>query len=410
MSELTCRFCRAPLSQVVVDLGSSPPANSLIGPADPEPPSFPLCVYVCQRCHLVQLPQYQTAAEIFSDYLYLASYSTSWTEHVRSYAGMARQRFGLNSGSFVVEIASNDGALLKHFVEAGVPALGIEPAANVAALAVAAGVPTLSEFFGAALAARLASDGKRADLLVANNVLAHVPDINDFVEGIKLALKPAGVATLEFPHLLRLIERTEFDTIYHEHFSYLSLSCAQAILASHGLMIFDVDELSTHGGSLRIYAALAESRPAIAPACARIAGEEQDAGLNGIQAYEAFAQRVHAAKQSFLEFLKTAAAQGKSIAGYGAPAKAVTLLNYCGVGVDRIPYTVDRNPLKQGKLIPGARIPIFPPEKIMQTRPDYVVIFPWNIRDEVVAQMSGIRAWGGRFVVPIPLTAILEMP
>jgi SAM-dependent methyltransferase len=408
MSELTCRFCRAALSHVVVDLGSSPPANRLIAPDEPDPPSFPLCVYVCERCHLVQLPQYQSPAEIFSDYPYLSSYSSSWIEHLRAYAEMARERFALGPKSFVIEIASNDGALLKHFVDSEVPALGIEPAANVAAIALAAGVPTRSGFFGAGFATRLAAEGKRADLLVANNVLAHVPDINDFVEGLKVILKPGGVATLEFPHLLRLIDRTEFDTIYHEHFSYLSLSCAQAIFTNHGLTIFDVDELATHGGSLRLYAALAESNPAISPACSRIVAEENAAGLNGTQAYADFAGRVRAARESFVDFLKEAAADGKSVAGYGAPAKAATLLNYCGIGTELVPYTVDRNPHKQGKLIPGARVPIFLPERIMHTKPDYVVIFPWNIRDEVVAQMSGIRAWGGQFVVPIPLTRIVE--
>ena len=407
MSELSCRFCAAPLEHVVVDLGTSPPANMLVSPGAPKEPNFPLCTYVCDRCHLVQLPQFQTPDEIFSDYVYLSSYSTSWLEHLRRFAELARQRFALGQESQVVEIASNDGALLKNFVEAKIPALGIEPAHNVAAIANAAGVPTRSEFFGTALARQLRSEGHSADLVVANNVLAHVPDLNNFVAGIAMLLKPNGVATLEFPHLLRLIERTEFDTIYHEHFSYFSLTCATTILAAHGLRVVDVEELPTHGGSLRIYASLESDAAVVSAACGRIMGEEEAAGLNGLRAFADFAARVREAKESFLAFLQRESARKKSVAGYGAPAKAATLLNYCGVGADAIAYTVDRNPYKQGKLVPGARIPIFAPEKIVETKPDFVVIFPWNIRDEVVSQQAIIRSWGGRFVVPIPVTEIL---
>jgi len=379
----------------------------LVSPGAPKEPNFPLCTYVCDRCHLVQLPQFQTPDEIFSDYVYLSSYSTSWLEHLRRFAELARQRFALGQESQVVEIASNDGALLKNFVEAKIPALGIEPAHNVAAIANAAGVPTRSEFFGTALARQLRSEGHSADLVVANNVLAHVPDLNDFVAGIAMLLKPNGVATLEFPHLLRLIERTEFDTIYHEHFSYFSLTCATTVLAAHGLRVVDVEELPTHGGSLRIYASLESDAAVVSAACGRIMDEEEAAGLNGLQAFADFAARVREAKESFLAFLQRESARKKSVAGYGAPAKAATLLNYCGVGADAIAYTVDRNPYKQGKLVPGARIPIFAPEKIVETKPDFVVIFPWNIRDEVVSQQAIIRSWGGRFVVPIPVTEIL---
>lgn len=407
MSALTCRFCRAPLSQVVVDLGMSPPANYLINAGEPDPPVFPLCAYVCERCHLVQLPQYQRPDEIFSDYLYLASYSTSWLAHLSSYAEMAIRRFRLGPQSFVVEIASNDGALLKTFVAANIPALGIEPAGNVAAIARAQGVPTQEEFFGAAVGARLNAQGKSADLVVANNVLAHVPDINDFVAGIAALLKPSGVATLEFPHLLRLIERTEFDTIYHEHFSYLSLATASAIFAAHGMTIFDAEELPTHGGSLRIYVSAAGAAIAPSKACERIVRAESDAGLDGVEVYADFSRRVLAAKTSFVDFLRTSASAGRSVAGYGAPAKAATLLNYCRVGQDLLGYTVDRNPHKQGKLIPGARIPIYAPDRIFESKPDFIVIFPWNIRDEIVEQMSGIRAWGGKFVTPIPKVAII---
>ncbi len=409
MSELQCRFCRAPLTHVVVDLGMSPPSNRLItSRADARSElSFPLRVYFCDRCHLVQLPQYQAPAEIFSDYPYLSSYSTSWLEHISSFAHMACRRFELGPQSLVVEIASNDGSLLKNFQNLSVPVLGIEPAGNVADIANASGVPTLTKFFGREAALELVAAGKSADLIVANNVLAHVPDINDFVAGIRELLKPGGVVTFEFPHLLRLIERTEFDTIYHEHFSYFSLECASEILRAHGLTVFDVEELVTHGGSLRVFATRSEAQHAPSAACLRVLHTERDARLDAHEGFAEFEQRVKSAKETFVGFLSDCAANGKSVAGYGAPAKATTLLNYCGVGTDLLAYTVDKNPHKQGKLIPGVRVPIFAPERIFETRPDYVVIFPWNIKGEIAIELAGIAQWGGKFVVPIPTTKVL---
>ena len=385
----------------------SPPSNRLISANDDQPePFFPLRVYFCERCHLVQLPQFQTAADIFSEYPYFSSYSKAWLAHVDAYARMAVKRFSLSPGSLVVELASNDGSLLKCFAEASIPVLGIEPARNVARAASSAGIPTLTEFFGKSLAAQLAADGKRADLIVANNVLAHAPDLRDFVAGVQELLKPQGVATFEFPHLLRLIEHVEFDTIYHEHFSYFSLECVLAIFAAHGLTIFDVQEVPTHGGSLRVYAARTASGRVPSDACSMVLSAERAAGLDRYAGYADFGQRVQSAKQSFRAFLQDSAAQGKRVAGYGAPAKATTLLNYCGVKSDLVSYTVDKNPHKQSKMIPGVRIPIFAPEKIFETKPDYVVIFPWNIKDEIAQQMAGIAQWGGRFVVPIPVATL----
>lgn len=410
MSGRECRFCRAPLSRVVVDLGTSPLSNSLIDPGAQSQPEqrYPLQVFFCERCHLVQLPQYQTPGDIFSDYVYLSAYSTTWLEHVRAYAQMACRRFALGPQSLVVELASNDGSLLKNFVDLGIPVCGIEPAANVADIARAAGVPTVAKFFGSALAHELAATGQSADLIVANNVLAHVPDINDFVAGVCELLKPNGVVTIEFPHLLRLIERTEFDTIYHEHFSYFSFAVVTEILKAHGLMPFDVEELVTHGGSLRVFAARSEADRARAAACDRMLETERAGRLDSFAGYVDFSRRVKHAKSVFVGFLKDCAKGGKSVAGYGAPAKATTLLNYCEVGTDLVAYTVDRNPLKQGKLIPGVRVPIFAPEKLEQTKPDYVVIFPWNIKDEIARQMAGIAAWGGKFIVPLPTVTIFS--
>lgn len=409
MSQLQCRFCRAPLTHIVVDLGMSPPSNSLIAPGAEARSElcFPLKVYFCDRCHLVQLPQYQAPAEIFCDYPYLSSYSTSWLEHIRSFARMACRRFELGPQSLVVELASNDGSLLRNFQEASVPVLGIEPAGNVADIANASGVPTLAKFFGREAALELVTAGKNADLIVANNVLAHVPDINDFVAGIRELLKPGGVVTFEFPHLFRLIERTEFDTIYHEHFSYFSLECATEILRAHGLNVFDVEELVTHGGSLRVFATRSEAHHAPSAACLRVLTTEREAHLDTHEGFADFERRVKSAKQAFVGFLSDRAAKGERVAGYGAPAKATTLLNYCEVGTDLLPYTVDKNPHKQGKLIPGVRVPIFAPERIFETRPDYVVIFPWNIKDEIAREMTGIAQWGGKFVVPIPKMSTL---
>jgi len=403
---LTCRFCAAPLEATFADLGMSPFANSYIAPekANAMEPFYPLHAYVCSECFLVQLEAYVSREHIFDDYAYFSSYSDSWVEHAKKYANMARQRFGLTRDSLVVELASNDGYLLQHFVRAEIPVLGIEPAANVAAVAVETKkVPTLVRFFGVDTARDLVREGKRADVLIGNNVLAQVPDLNDFVAGMKILLAPRGVVTIEFPHLMRLIDGNQFDTIYHEHFSYFSLLTTQQIFAAHGLHVFDVEELTTHGGSLRIYARHAEdtSHPESA-AVAALRAREDTAGYSRVETYQSFDEKVKETKRRILDFLISAKRQGKSIAGYGAPGKGNTLLNYCGIRCDFVDYTVDRNPYKHGKFLPGTHIPIFAPERIKETRPDLVLILPWNLRDEITAQLSYIRDWGGRCVVPIP--------
>jgi 2-polyprenyl-3-methyl-5-hydroxy-6-metoxy-1,4-benzoquinol methylase len=405
-----CRFCAAPLAQTFVDLGMSPASNAFLS-ADElsgKEPFYPLHALVCGECYLVQLQQFQSPQQIFGDYAYFSSYSDSWLEHARAYAAMARERFRLSQGSMVVEIASNDGYLLQYFRAAGVPVLGIEPARNVAAAAEAKGIPTLCEFFGRALAARLAADGRQADLLVGNNVLAHVPDLNDFVAGLKTALKAGGAITLEFPHLLELIEYVEFDTIYHEHFSYFSLLTAEKVMAAHGLAVFDVDTLPTHGGSLRLYVRHAEDRArATTSRVEALRAREKAAGMDALRGYADFDGKVKAVKRALLDFLEDARASRRMVAGYGAPAKATTLLNYCGIGSDLLPYTVDRSPHKQGRFIPGAHIPIRSPDHLLQTQPAYVLILPWNIKDEIVESMAAVRDWGGRFVVPVPMLKVL---
>lgn len=404
-----CRFCDAGLSHVFVDLGMSPLCESYLTAAqlDEMEPFYPLCVYVCERCLLTQLPEYVSAADIFSEYAYFSSYSDSWLSHARRYVDAAIDRFRLDATSHVVEIASNDGYLLQYFVARGIPALGIEPAANVAEAAIGRGVPTVVKFFGTQTARELVADGRRADLVVANNVLAHVPRLNDFVAGIKLLLAPDGVATLEFPHLARLIEGNQFDTIYHEHFCYFSLGTARAVLAAHGLEIYDVEELPTHGGSLRVFARHAGQSGLVAPTVARVVGAEAQAGLDSLAGHLTFAPRVAEVKHRLLEFLIAARRQGQTVVGYGAPGKGNTLLNYCGVRGDLLDYTVDRNPYKHGKYLPGTHIPIYPPERIAQTRPDYVLVLPWNLREEIVSQLAYIREWGGRCVVPIPELAVI---
>jgi 2-polyprenyl-3-methyl-5-hydroxy-6-metoxy-1,4-benzoquinol methylase len=361
-------------------------------------------VYVCGKCFLVQLEQYESPEAIFSDYAYFSSYSDSWLKHAKTYCEKMTARFGLNAGSFVVEVASNDGYLLQYFGEKKIPVLGIEPAANVAKVAVEQKkVPTLVRFFGAELARELAAQGHAADLVLGNNVLAQVPDLNDFVEGLKILLKPAGVLTLEFPHLLRLMERNEFDTIYHEHFSYFSLLATQRILEAHGLKLFDVEELASHGGSLRVYACRVEDKThTILASVAEVIAAEHSAGQGSLAGYQSFSFQVRHTKWALLDFLLTAAKQGKSVAGYGAPGKSATLLHYCGIGKDLISYTVDRSPYKQGRFLPGTHIPIYHPDKIRETQPDFVVILPWNLKEEIVKQLQFIREWGGRFVVPIP--------
>ena len=405
-----CRFCGASLRQTFVDLGMSPLCESYpdsLGLNRGEM-YYPLHVYVCGQCFLVQLEQYETAENIFSDYAYFSSYSDSWLKHSENYCNKMVTRLGLNDQSFVVEVASNDGYLLQYFVKANVPVLGIEPAANVAKVAVEKGVPTLVQFFGTELANELAAEGRRADLILGNNVLAQVPDLNDFVEGLKTVLKPHGVLTLEFPHLLRLIEHNEFDTIYHEHFSYFSLLTAERILHAHGLRLFDVEELASHGGSLRIYACRAEDRTHVLGAnVGKVIADEKAAGLDSLQGHQGFSRQVKQTKLALLDFLVKAAQEGKSVAGYGAPGKSATLLHYCGIGRDLIEYTVDRSPYKQGRFLPGTHIPIHHPDRIRETKPDYVVILPWNLKSEIMTQLQYIREWGGRFVVPIP-TATVE--
>jgi SAM-dependent methyltransferase len=370
-------------------------------------PFFPLKVWVCERCFLVQLQEYVSPADIFTEYAYFSSYSTSWLAHARSYVDMAARRFDLSASSRVVEIASNDGYLLQYFVEEGVPVLGVEPAANVARAAVEKGVPTVVAFFGRNTATTLAADPGPADLIVGNNVLAHVPDLNDFVGGLRILLKPGGVITMEFPHLWRLIEGNQFDTIYHEHFSYLSFSTVRDVFAAHGLRLFDVEELPTHGGSLRIYACHAGDDRRAEPAVERLLTAEEADGFRSIERYKSFAPCVEETKRALLAFLIEVRRKGKTIAAYGAPGKGNTLLNYCGIRTDFVDYAVDRNPYKHGRFTPGTHIPIYAPERIREGRPDFVLILPWNLKDEIVEQLAFIREWGGRFIVPIPHVTVL---
>ena len=407
---VTCRFCRAPLRHTFVDLGMSPLCESFL-PADQVnamEPFYPLHVRVCERCFLVQLQEYVSPAHIFTEYAYFSSYSNAWLEHAKSYTEMISRRLGLGPQSLVMELASNDGYLLQWFVKQGIPVLGIEPAANVARVAIEKGVPTRVEFFGRESAARLVEEGLQADLIAGNNVLAQVPDLNSFVAGMKIALKPTGTITLEFPHLMRLIQENQFDTIYHEHFSYFSLLTTEKILEAHGLEVFDVEELWTHGGSLRIYARHAGAAGERASErLAELRRREEAAGFARVETYSGFEEQVRETKRKLLDFLIRAKREGKRIAGYGAPGKGNTLLNYCGIRTDFLDYTVDRNPYKHGRYLPGTHIPIFPPEKLAETRPDYVLILPWNLKDEIVRQLAYTREWGARFVVPIPEVTVL---
>ena len=405
-----CRFCGTGLQRTVVDLGLSPLCEKYPSTADLNRGEtyYPLHVYVCENCWLVQLEEYESPEQIFSDYPYFSSFSDSWLKHCDKYCEAMKVRFGLGRQSFVVEVASNDGYLLQYFVKRDVPVLGIEPAANVAKAAVEKGVPTLVRFFGTKLARELVAEGRCADLVLGNNVLAQVPDLNDFVEGLKTILKPEGVLTLEFPHLLQLIRLNEFDTIYHEHFSYFSLLSAIKIMEAHGLKVFDVEELQSHGGSLRVYACRAESNFHLVQSnVSKVLADETRARLDSVDGYASFAQLVKETKLSLVDFLVTAAKQGKKVAGYGAPGKSATLLHYCGIGKDLIEYTVDRSPYKQGRFLPGSRIPIHHPDHIRETQPDYVVILPWNLKDEIMRQLQFIREWGGRFVVPIPKVSVV---
>lgn len=404
-----CRFCGATLQRTFVDLGMSPLCETYPSATDLNGGEvyYPLHVYVCEKCLLVQLQQYESPENIFSDYAYFSSYSDSWLKHSENYCNKMAARLGLNAKSLVIEVASNDGYLLQYFVRKNVPVLGIEPAANVAKAGVEKGVPTLVKFLGSQLAEELAAEGRCADLVLGNNVLAQVHDLNDFVEGLKILLKPEGVLTLEFPYLLRLMEMNEFDTIYHEHFSYFSMLTTTRILEAHGLKVFDVEEYPTHGGSLRVYACRAESmtHPA-GPRPKQLIDQERAAGLGAIEGYENFSVQVKQTKWALVDFLLTAAREGKSVAGYGAPGKSATLLHYCGIGKDMIQFTVDRNPYKQGRFLPGTHIPIYHPDKIREMKPHYVVILPWNLKDEIMEQLQFIREWGGCFVVPIPKVTV----
>ncbi len=400
-----CRFCSTPLRQTVVDLGMSPLCESFLtaDQLNQMEPYYPLHVYVCHGCFLVQVEEYVSPEAIFREYAYFSSYSDSWLAHVKGYVNMITERLGLTPASQVVELGSNDGYLLQYFVAKGIPVLGVEPARNVAAAAMAKGVPTVTEMFGRQTAAELAASGHQADLLCGANVLAQVSDLNDFVGGMRRLLKPGGVATVEFPHLMRLVEENQFDTIYHEHFSYFSLISAEGVFAAHGLTLFDVEELPTHGGSLRIYARHVEdaSKP-VGFRVRDLRAREEASGFNRLDRYATFTEQVHETKRRLLEFLIAAKRRGKRIAGYGAPGKGNTLLNYCGIGRDFLDYTVDRNPYKQGKFLPGTHVPIHPPEALWETRPDYVLILPWNLKDEIMEQVADIRSWGGQFLVPIP--------
>lgn len=410
MTDICCRFCNAVLRRTFVDLGKSPLANSFLSPDGLRRPEtfYPLKVFICDRCLLAQLPEHESAANIFSDYIYFSSYSQSWLEHCRAYAGKMVERFDLGPSSRVVEIASNDGYLLQYFKERGVGILGVEPAGNVAQVAIAKGIPTEVAFFGRETAERLAAAQQRADLMAANNVLAHVPDINDFVAGFKILLKPSGTATFEFPHLLRLIEGNQFDTIYHEHFSYLSLLAVDRIFSAHGLRIYDVEQLSTHGGSLRIFVELAERNSARGRGYDDVLAAEKAAGLDRIETYDRFGEVVTAIKCDLMSFLIDARRAGKTVAGYGAAAKGNTLLNYCGIKPDLLSYVVDANPHKQGHFLPGSQIPVYAPDRIFETRPDYVLILPWNLKEEIMGVLARIREYGGAFVVAVPRLEVIR--
>ena len=399
-----CRFCSHSLEHTFVDLGMSPLSNAFLNSEylNCAEKFYPLHAYVCANCFLVQLEQFESPDLIFSDYAYFSSYSDTWLSHAKSYTELMVKHFSFDKTSQVIEIASNDGYLLQYFQQMGIPVLGIEPAANVAKVAEGKGIPSLVKFFGVQTAKDLVSEGKQADLLLGNNVLAHVPDLNDFVAGMKIVLKPQGILTMEFPHVLQLIQHNQFDTIYHEHFSYFSFLTVEKIFATHGLTLFDVEELSTHGGSLRIYGRHSEGDGKISDRVTELKAKEIEAGLNQIETYLGFGEKVKSIKRDLLSFLIDAKKHGKSIVGYGAPAKGNTLLNYCGIRTDLIAYVVDRSPHKQGLFLPGTHIPIFSPDKIRETKPDYLLILPWNIKDEIIRQMADIRKWGGNFVIPIP--------
>ncbi len=404
-TDFLCRFCQSPLNYTIIDLGMQPLCESYLS-ADQlnrMEPFYPLRVYLCEKCFLVQLQEYVSCEEIFCEYAYFSSYSEAWLNHAKNYVKMIMKKLKLSKRSQVIEIASNDGYLLQYFVEKGIPVLGIDPAANVANVAIKKGIPTLIEFLDLKMAMKLAVDGTKADLLIGNNVLAQVPNLNDFIESLKVLLKPDGTITLEFPHLMKLIDRNQFDTIYHEHFSYFSFTTVEKIFLAHGLTIFDVEELPTHGGSLRIYARhYKDNSKPVTLRVHKLRNLEQKEHVLDLRTYYSFAERVKHTKMQLIRFLIQLKEENESIVGYGAPGKGNTLLNYCRIGLDFIDYTVDRNPYKQGKFLPGTHIPIFNPDKIKETKPDYVLILPWNIKEEIMNQISFIEDWGGKFIIPIP--------
>jgi len=416
---MNCRFCATPLSQVFLDLGAAPPSNSFLSPEDLSGPEvyYPLKLFVCPDCFLVQVDEYKRSTEIFSSgYVYFSSYSSTWLAHAKAHVEETLPRLGLGPQSLVMEIASNDGYLLQYVTARGVPALGIEPSGSTAKVARAKGIETIEDFFGVRLATQLAAQGRQADLIIGNNVLAHVPDLNDFVEGLRLALKPGGLINMEFPHLFRLVESAQFDTVYHEHFSYLSLTFVRRLFAAHGLVVFDVEELPTHGGSLRIHAChlachlarhKADPKAAETGRLHAVLAAEAAAGMLTGGYYAGFQVRAERIKAELLGFLAEQKLAGRTVAAYGAAAKGNTLLNYCGVKPDQVAFVCDASPHKQGLFLPGSRIPVLPPAAIAERKPDFVLILPWNIKDEIMSQLTCIRNWGGRFVVPIPSPEVL---
>ncbi|KQR76045.1 class I SAM-dependent methyltransferase [Rhizobium sp. Leaf341] len=408
--ERRCRLCTAPLHHTFVDLGMSPPCESFLAAdtLDNMESYYPLHAFVCEDCFLVQLPEHVSPQTIFEEYAYFSSYSDSWVAHAKRYCDTVVPRFSLGPASLVVELASNDGYLLQHLLADGIPILGVEPALNVAQTAIDKGIPTITQFFGSPLAREMVSNGDQADLIIGNNVLAQVPDLNDFVAGMALLLKPYGVITLEFPHIAKLIAEGQYDTIYHEHFSYFSLLTIEILAARHGLKVFDVDQLPTHGGSLRVYLAHVGNPVACEPSVDQLRDQERAAGLGVLETYTAFCLAARKSKKDLLSLLIALKNAGKSICAYGAPGKGNTLLNYCAIGTDFIDFAVDRNPYKHGRFTPGMHIPIRPVEALAQARPDYVLILPWNLKAEIVAQMKSIGDWGGKFIVPIPQVAEID--
>jgi SAM-dependent methyltransferase len=406
----SCRFCKEPLNHTFVDLGMSPLCESFLSSEQLNQMEafYPLHVQICANCLLVQLEAYVSPEHIFTEYAYFSSYADTWLQHCKVYTDRMVERFKLDEQSQVIELASNDGYLLQYFVEKSIPVLGVEPATNIAEVAIAKGIPTVNEFFGQDCARKLVEQGKKADLITANNVLAHVPDLNDFVAGVKILLKPEGVATGEFQHLMKLMAGNQFDTIYHEHFCYHTFTTIEKIFAAQDLTLFDVEELPTHGGSLRIYACHADdkSKP-ISDRVIELRVREKAAGFTTLEGYSNFEEQVRETKRMLLDRLITIKRAGKSVVGYGAPGKGNTLLNYCGIRTDFLDYTVDRNPYKHGKFLPGTHIPIYAPSKIQETKPDYLLVLPWNLKDEITTQMNFIRDWGGQFIIPIPETIII---